>query len=132
MQPLLLLRGVCVPLNDAPKPDPLAKTKRQIRYYLQHIHELGQMWIAPTAMDDSGGGSYESGAWWETLACMRCDVQRAMHELTNGQRKAFSLVFGIGFTTDEAAELLDVGQRAVQLSIDRGVQRMAEAIGEEW
>lgn len=124
-----------MPTDDSVKPDPLARTKKQIRFYLSNLHELGQMFIAPTRTADSGGGggSFESGAWWETLACMRCDVQRAMEGLTDRQKVAIFGVYLCGLPPDDVAYAMGfVYPHHIWRLIRRAIATMAESIGEEW
>jgi len=113
--------------------DPLKQTERRIKGFLRNYHELREMHTRssdPSVTSSSGG--FHPGAWWEGLACMRCDVRRALEELTERQREAVVRYYVMDDAQSQVARAMQISRRAVRYLLSRGVRAMAEQVGPEW
>lgn len=113
--------------------DPLRRTKRQIRGFLSNWHELSEVYTrACDPSITSSGAGFTPGAWWEGLACMRCDIQQAMQTLTRRQAEAIGLYYIVGLSPRDAQEEMGAAERTFWDLIARGIRNMAEYIGPDW
>jgi len=113
--------------------DPLKQTERRIKGFLRNYHELREMHTRssdPSVV--SSGRGFHPGAWWEGLACMRCDVRRALGELTDRQREAIVRYYVLDDPQSQVARAMRCSQPNVCQLIRKGIQEVAAVVGPEW
>jgi len=113
--------------------DPLKQTERRIKGFLRNYHELREMHTRssdPSVTSSSGG--FHPGAWWEGLACMRCDVRKALGSLTERQREAIVRYYVMDDAQSQVARAMQISRREVRYLLSRGARAMAEQVGPEW
>jgi len=112
--------------------EPSEPVRGKLEAFLSRFRELRQAYICACDPSAPGGSGFSSGAWWETLACMLCDVQKAAASLTERQKDVFFRLFVLGESQTEAARVLNVTPWTVWNHTTRGLQRMTAALGTEW
>jgi DNA-directed RNA polymerase specialized sigma24 family protein len=113
--------------------DPLKQTERRIKGFLRNYHELREMHTRPSDPSVvSSGRGFHPGAWWEGLACMRCDVRRALGELTERQREAIVRYYVMDDAQSQVARAMKCSQQNVSELVRTGARNMALALGGEW
>ena len=112
--------------------DPLKQTERRLKGFLRNYHELREM---HTRSSDpsvaSSGGGFHPGAWWEGLACMRCDVRRVLEELTDRQREAVVRYYVMDDAQSQVARAMKCSRQNVSELLRTGARNMAAALGGE-
>ena len=63
---------------------------------------------------------------------MRCDVRRALGELTERQREAVVRYYVMDDAQSQVARAMQISRREVRYLLSRGARAMAEQVGPEW